>query len=150
MLRDIKESAEAVGITAFITNSTERIETQLNRMTDIDKLPIMLVSWDIVTNLNFDSNGFLENPSAQITLLLMDKADEKTKEDMEDTATEMGNLFQKFVQKLYQSLIKYQRFQGENILTGISYTLVPRHGSGQHSGILGRFTMSGEIIPCEK
>lgn len=150
MLKDIEEAATAVGITAFITNSTEKLETQLNRLTDIDQLPIMLVSWDIVTDLVFDENGFLQNPSAQITLLLMDKAEEKTKDNMQSTSEEMAKLFQQFIQKLYQGLIKYQRNTGTNILSGIQFTLVPTHGSGKHSGVLGRFTMSGEIVPCPK
>jgi len=148
MTADIKTAAEAVGVTAIITNSTEKIETQLNRITDIDKLPIMLISWDLVTQLTFDEHGFLDNPSTQVTLLLMGKAETKIKEEMEDTANQMGELFQKFIFQLHSILSQYQKKSSEEVLTGIEYTLVPRHGAGQHSGILGRFTMKTRVVNC--
>ena len=73
-IADIKEAAKESGITAVITNSTERIETQLNKITGIEQLPIMLVSWDLETELTFDDNGFLNNPSTKVVLLLMTKS----------------------------------------------------------------------------
>lgn len=145
MIQDIKLAAEAVGITAVITNSTEKIETQLNRITRIEDLPLMLVSWDMVSSLEFDENGFLLNPKTDVVMLLLDKAEDTRKESAEAKASEIALLFQSFIQNLYSQLSQYQKVQGEDILTGVSYTLVPKHGLGKHSGILGRFTASGQI-----
>ena len=58
MIQDIKIAAEACGITAVITNSSERIETQLNRITGIEDLPILLCSWDFETTINFKNNSY--------------------------------------------------------------------------------------------
>lgn len=148
MVADIRAAAEAVGVTAIITNATEKLETQLNRITGIEQLPIMLISWDLLTQLTFDEHGFLDNPSTQVTLLLMDKVDIKTKDEMEERAGEMGELFQQFIFQLHSTLIKYQKKSSEEILSGIEYTLVPKHGAGQHSGILGKFTMKTKIANC--
>lgn len=147
MIQDLKDSAKAVGITAFITNSTEKIETQLNRITREEQLPMMLVSWDYVTTLEFNDNGFLNNPSVDITCLLMTKAEDTTKAEMEKSADAMGQLFQVFIQNLRNSLIKYQTNTTQPI-TGASFTNVPMHGMGKHSGVLGRFTMNTKIINC--
>ena len=150
MIKDIEEAAESVGITTFVTNSSEKIETQLNRITGFEDLPCMLVSWDLDTTLVFDVNGFLKNPSTKVVCLLMDKADDTTKDEMEETADKMGELFQVFIQKLYELLIKYQRVSGENILTDIGYKRVPKHGAGKHSGCIGRFTMETAVANCSK
>jgi len=149
MIGDIKLAGEEVGITTLVTNSNEKIETQLNRITGFEQLPIMLVSWDLDTSLVFNSNGFLKNPSTKVVCLLMSKAEDTSKDEMEETANEMGVLFQQFCQKLYERLVPYQKEGPENILTEIGYKLVPKHGAGKHSGIMGRFTMATEIINCK-
>lgn len=146
MIADIKTAAESVGITAVITNSSEKIETQLNRIQRVEDLPIMLVSWDLESTLEFDENGFLKNPSTNVVLLLMDKAEDRSKDEAEAVAEEMATLFQQFIQKLYTALVPYQKEIGTNILTNISYTLVPQHGLGKHSGVMGRFTMSDKVV----
>lgn len=146
-IADIKEAATASGITAVITNSTERIETQLNRITGVEDLPIMLVSWDLETDLTFDSNGFLNNPQTRVVLLLMTKSDSRENADYEESAEEMAGIYQVFLQKLNAILVKYNKLDSPAI-TNAGYTLVPKHGAGKHSGILGRFTMIGEIINC--
>lgn len=144
---EIEQAAANVGITAFITNSDERIETQLNRLTGIENLPILLISWDIETNLTFDDHGFLNNPTSSIVCLLMTKAIDTSKNEMEKSAEEMGVLFQRFIQELHSQLIPYQR-AGQNPITGANYKLVPNHGAGKHSGVLGRFIMSIEVNNC--
>lgn len=149
MIADIKLAAESVGITAVITNSSEKIESQLNRITRIEELPIMLVSWDLRSSLQFDEHGFLMNPSTDVVVLLMTKAEDNTKDEAESTAEEMAVLYQQFISNLYQQLLPYQRVQGTEILSGIEYTLVPQHGLGKHSGIMGRFTMSDSVANCE-
>lgn len=149
MIEDIQTAGESVGITTILTNSNEKIEAQLNRITGFEQLPIMLVSWDLETTLTFNENGFLRNPSTNVVCLLMDKSDDKTKDEREKTANDMGGLFQSFCQALYSLLIQYQTESPENILTGITYQLVPKHGAGQHSGVLGRFTMETAIINCK-
>lgn len=146
MIADIKTAAEAVGITAVITNSKEKIETQLNRITRIEELPLMLVSWDLESTISFDQHGFLTNPITNCVVLLMDKADDSSKEEAENTAEEMALLFQKFCQSLYNQLVKYQQVQGQEMLTDISYSLAPQYGLGKHSGVLGRFTMQSQSI----
>lgn len=146
-IADIKEAAEKSGITAVITNSTERIETQLNRITGIEELPIMLVSWDLETDLSFDTNGFLTNPLTRVVLLLMTKSESNEKDEYEKAAEEMSGIYQIFLQNLNSHLVKYNKLNGPSI-TNAGYTLVPRHGAGKHSGILGKFTMIGEIKNC--
>ena len=130
MIQDIKTAAESVGITAVITNSKERIESQLNRITGVEDLPLMLVSWDLETTITFNEHGDLNNP---IT---------------ESTAEGMATLFQQFVKALYSQLIPYQKQIGTEILSDIGFTLAPQHGMGKHSGILGRFSMQTAIANC--
>lgn len=146
MIADLRIAAEAVGITAIITNSNEKIETQLNRITGVEDLPIMLISWDLETSLQFNQHGFLNNPVTNVVLLLMDKPEDRTKDVAESTAEAMANLYQQFMQSLYNQLVQYQKVQGEEMLTNISYTLVPKHGLGKHSGVMGRFTMQTAIV----
>lgn len=148
MVREIQTAASNVGITTFITNSNERIESQLNRITGIEDLPIMLISWDFDTTLSFDEHGFLDNPSTKIICLLMTKAEDTTHKEYEKSANEMGNLFQVFVQELYSVLIPFQKV-GNAPVTEIGYQLVPKHGGGKHSGILGRFTIASKVINCK-
>ena len=146
MIADIKTAAEAVGITAVITNSKEKIETQLNRITRIEDLPLMLVSWDLESTIEFDQHGFLTNPVTNVVVLLMDKAQDTSKEEAENTAEEMALLFQKFCRSLYSQLVQYQQVQGQDMLTNISYSLAPQYGLGKHSGVLGRFTMQSQSV----
>lgn len=144
----IKASAEKYGIGAIITNSDAKIETQLNNITRAEDLPIMLISWDITTDLVFDANGFLENPTSPIVALLMTKADTLKKEEMEEAAQRMGNLFVYFIQDLYQSLIPFQKNSTPPI-TGVSYLNLPVYGMGKHSGVLCKWTMkTGIEIEC--
>ena len=146
MIADINAAAEACGITAVITNSKEKIETQLNRITGIESLPLMLISWDMESTITFDDHGFLTNPVTNVVALLMDKAEDTMKETAEATAEAMGLLYQKFLVELRKQLIQYQKVQGQDMVSAISYTLVPKHGLGRHSGILGRFTMQSQIV----
>ena len=147
MIQHIKDSAAAVGVIAFVTNSTEKIETQLNALTRDSDRPIMLVSWDIVTDLAFDEHGFLKNPTSNITALLLEKAYDTTKLEVEKTAEEMAVLFQSFMQDLYKRLLPLQTTP-EVPITGANYKLVPNYGLGKHSGVLGKWKMASEISNC--
>ena len=93
MISSIKEAAESVGITAFITNSTEKIEVQLNKLTQSAELPIMLVSWDLDVSMSFNVHGFLDNPTANVVCLLMTKPEDLTKVEMESSAEKMYFLY---------------------------------------------------------
>ena len=145
MIKKINDAAKKVGITCILTNSTEKIETQLNRIISVGELPILLVSWDYEVSVEIDENGFLNNPSTNIVCLLMTKANSTEKSDMEEASDDMGILFQNFVRTLNDELRAKTR-DGLNAISGISYTNVPRHGAGKHSGVLGRFTMRTEVI----
>jgi len=147
ILEHIIASCEAVGVNAFITNSNEKIETQLNRLQREETSPTMLVSWDIDVTLAFDANGFLENPQASIVALLVSKPQDLTKEEREQTADEMADLFQSFIKDLHGRMMKYQKQQGSPI-TNASYKLVPKHGKGQHSGVLARWQMRTDVTNC--
>ncbi len=145
----IKESAEKFGIGAVITNSDVKIETQLNNITRAEDLPIMLISWDIVTQLNFDKNGFLQNPVSPITALLMTKAESLKKEDMEEASQRMGNLFIYFIQDLNQRLVPFNKDTTTQPITGASFTNLPVYGMGKHSGVLCNWTMkTGIEVDC--
>lgn len=148
MLQTIKDVAESVGIVAFVTNSKEQLETQLNRITRDEQDPIMLVTWDIVTSLSFSENGFLNNPSSNITALLLSKPEDNTKDEAESVAVEMGELFVKFIQALYSELANVQTSTEEPPISDISYQLVPQHGAGKHSGVLGKWTMRTGVVNC--
>jgi antitoxin component of RelBE/YafQ-DinJ toxin-antitoxin module len=141
MIDDIKQAAEVVGITMLITNSSERIETQLNRITRHEDLPIMLISWDFVTTLAFRDDGLLDNPELTLTALLMTKAEDNTKERREYAAEEMGKLFETFIQRLHNVIVGYQTSIVTPSITGASYTRLPLYGSGKHSGILANWSM---------
>tara|TARA_R110002126_G_scaffold50551_10_gene139285 strand:- start:4900 stop:5349 length:450 start_codon:yes stop_codon:yes gene_type:complete len=146
MIADIKLAAESVGITAVITNSKEKIETQLNRITRIEDLPLMLVSWDLESTIDFNEHGFLTNPITNVVVLLMDKAEDTSKDEAENTSEAMALLYQSFCKALYSHLVKYQQVQGQEMLSNISYSLAPQYGLGKHSGVLGRFTMQSQSI----
>ena len=149
IIKNMKTAAEAVGINLFITNSEEKIETQLNRLTHQEDLPIMLVSWDIDVQLEFDQNGFIRNPDVNIVCLLLDKPEDMLKENAEETAENMAALYVDFLRELYKSQINVMKEAGVSPITNIGYKLVPRHGAAKHSGVLGRFTVQDEITePC--
>jgi hypothetical protein len=148
MIADIKTAAEAVGVTAFITNSTEKIEVQLNRITSQADLPIMIVAWNLQVNMTFNDNGFLDNPIANVTCLLMNKPEDTTKDEAEKVAEEMYFLYLEFIQKLRDILApKMLNYQNQPI-TGLSCGLVPRYGLGKHSGVKGDFSMITSITNC--
>jgi len=149
MIAEIKAAAESVGITAIVTNSTDKIETQLNKITGIEKLPIMLVSWDYETTITFDVNGFVNPPSTNIVALLMTKAESKEKKDLESASESMGLLFIEFVKKLNDTLKLVIRLkENENALSSINFKNVPQHGAGKHSGVLGKFNILTSITNC--
>ena len=108
----------------------------------------MLISWDLQTTISFNEHGFFDNPVTDCVILLMDKADDTSKDEAEATAEKMGVLYQQFMQALYSQLIQYQTSEGQEMLSGISYTLAPQYGLGRHSGVLGRFTMQTGIANC--
>lgn len=147
MINLIKQAATECGIGLVVSNSDKSIETQLNSLTTADNAPIMLISWDIDTTLSWDENGFLENPESKITALLMSKAIDLTKVSMEDESIRMGSLFQVFIQNLYSKLIPFQKSNIKPI-SGASYLLVPKHGSGKHSGVLCKWNMRTVISVC--
>jgi len=162
MIQLIKDAATAVGIAAVITNSADKIETQLNSLTHkeekgdsenpntvtrVTDLPIMLISWDIDTELNFNINGNLDNPLSSVTALLMKKADTLEKTVLEDASVEMGSLFQVFIQELYERLVPFQR-SSITPITNCTYKLVPRYGMGKHSGVLCKWKMKTQLDVC--
>lgn len=144
MIELIESAASDVNIAAFITNSTQKIEVQLNSITREEDLPIMLISWDLDVTLTFDDNGFLNNPDINVVALLVSKPETLEKSEQEATAEKMALLFQSFLSKLYGRLTAINKNQGSPI-TGAGYKYVPQHGAGKHSGVLGRFTMRGAI-----
>jgi hypothetical protein len=147
VIDNIKEAAEASGINGVVTNSKERIETQLNRLTKYEDSPAMLISWDLEASLEFNENNFLNNPTFNVTYLLMSKPESLEKEDHEKTAQEMATYFQKFIQNLNSLLTRYNT-SGNNSLSGISMKIVPSYGLGKHAGVTGSFTMIDEISNC--
>lgn len=145
----IKTTATEVGITATVTNSDAKLQVQLNRLKDEANDPLALITWDLTTTLTFDKNGFLQNPTTPVTMLLMSKANSTEKEDREAKAEEMGDLFTTFIQSLRNNLVQYNRnFDNTNLITGMGYQLVPAYGLGKHSGVIGRFTMISGLNNC--
>ena len=148
MIADMKQAAENVGITALISNTQEQINTQLNKLTGAIDYPIMLISWDLDTDYTFDKHGFLMNPSTKVTCLLMSKADENSKEMHEQVAEEMKVKFAEFIQALYNILAPKMK-DAISPITGAGSKLTPLYGTGQHSGVVGRWTQLSEIsISC--
>jgi hypothetical protein len=143
----LTEAADAAGIELLITNSKERIETQLNSLSRESDSPIMLINWDLETTYKFNDNGFLDNPATAVVCLLMKKAEDLSKDELQATAEEMEALFQVFLQKLYSILAPVQRNQNVPITSPSSKNL-PAYGMGKHSGILGKFTVSKDISNC--
>jgi len=149
MISNIKTAADNVGITAVVTNSKERIETQLNSLTREEDSPLMLVSWDIKAAIGFDSNGILKTPIVSITALLVSKPEELTKESSEEKSEEMAQLFLLFFQNLY-SILSPQIRGDEQPITEASFQYVPVHGAGKHSGILATWKQIKPIsIVCQ-
>jgi len=148
MITHIQTAAANVGISTFITNSEDKIDIQLSRLTRDENKPTMLVSWDIDVNLTFDNNGFLENPSANIVCLLMAKPVNREKITAEDTSQSMATKFEEFIQELYKILAPLQK-SNTGPLSNVTYKYVPVHGVGKHSGVLGKWTMKNEFaINC--
>lgn len=144
----ITKAAKSVGITAVVTNSSDKLQTQLNRLTDGAELPIMLINWDLTTSAEFDSNGFLENPRTPVTCLLMTKADSASSDEMLDSSDSMKSLFFEFIKALYPLLVPYNRDSSTPPITGASAITVPKHGMGKHSGVLGRWNMISGMDNC--
>ena len=147
MINGIKEACESLGITLFVTNKDDGKEPVLNRITKIEDLPIMLISWDIETTVSFDQYGMLESPPSNIVCLLMSKAYEATREEYQETAEKMGLLFIRFLKKLHEILMR-NHSESSQPITNASYKRVPVWGAGKHSGALGKFTMVNNIKPC--
>ena len=144
MLTEMKKVAEEIGITLIIAESDKAIESQLNRITRVETLPVMLSSWDLDVQLEFDESGFLKNPTVDVTLLLITKAETLEKKDLEFEAEEMGKLFIQFVKNLKTYLTANTNVK-ENPITGISFTYVPSFGAGKHSGVLGKFKVQQNL-----
>ena len=113
-----------------------------------EELPIALVNWDLQTDINFDSDGFLDNPSTNVTMLLMDKSETRDYSDMIDKSEEIGDLFVQFIQVLNNALRQFNR-KGENAVSGANYTIVPKHGAGYHSGVIATFNLKTPIRRCD-
>lgn len=142
MIEYIKQSALAIGIQVVFLNSSDKIETQLNRVTRDEDNPTMLVSWDIDTTLAWNTNGILQDPSANIVALLVIKP-ETTADDEAIVATEeMSVLFETFLTNLFSRLNPISKIGGNPPVTNATYKRVPKHGMGKHSGVLGRWTQS--------
>lgn len=149
IIKNLKAASKAVGIHAFITNSTEGIETQLNRLTRQEDLPIMLVSWDIQGDVSFDDNGFINNPDINFTCLLLTKPEDKDKQVAEDCAEAMASLYLTFLQEL-ANMQRPQLRTSAFPVSKASFQLVPKHGVSSHSGVMGKFTVKGALnVPCK-
>lgn len=140
IINNLKQAAEDVGINAFITNSNEKLDTQLNRLTREEDLPIMLISWDLRIAIQFNQHGYIDNPPIEVTALLLTKAEDKSKDAAEESAEKMSNLFIKFLQEL-SSKQRVVIKTNESPITNASIQLVPLYGAAQHSGVIGRFTV---------
>ena len=145
MIAQIQEAALNVDISTFITNSEDKIDIQLSRLTRDENKPSMLVSWDIDVSLSFDNNGFLENPSANIVCLLMTKPEDRTKLTAEEASQAMAKKFEEFIQELWKILIPKMKASTPP-LTNVTYKYVPVHGLGKHSGVLGKWTMRNSLV----
>ncbi len=144
MLTEMKTVAEEIGITLVIAESDKAIESQLNRITRVETLPVMLSSWDLDVQLEFDENGFLKNPTVDVTLLLITKAETLEKKDLELEAENMGKLFIQFVKNLKTYLTANTNVK-DNPITGISFTYVPSFSAGKHSGVLGKMKIQQNL-----
>ena len=96
-------------------------------------------------SLEFDlDTGFLKNPTVDVTLLLVTKAETLEKSDLEEAAEEMGKLFIRFVKNFKKYLTANTNVK-ENPLTGISFTYVPSFGAAKHSGVLGQMKIQQNL-----
>ena len=144
MLTELKTVAEGLGITLVILESDKAIDNQLNRIARIEQLPIMLSSWDLDVALEFDENGWLKNPTVDVTLLLVTKANTLEKANLELEAENMGKLFIQFIKNLKDYLVLNTNVK-QNPITGISFTYVPSFGASKHSGVLGNFKVQQNL-----
>ena len=140
MLKELKAAAEEVGFSIIIATSDRNINDQLNRIVREGELPLALVSWDLDVNVTFNENGLMNNPTTNVTLLLIDKANSLEKIELEKKAEEMGDLFIRFIKNAKNYMTTNTNVK-ENPISGISFTYVPSYGSGKHSGVLAKFTM---------
>ena len=150
MIDKIKIAAEKVGITAVVSNATEKLEVQLNRLTKHEDLPLMLVSWDLNMKITFNEHGLLNNPTADVVTLLLDKPEDTTKDEHENTAERMYFLYLDFIQALRNELVEVQVNYGSEPITNAGCDLAPMYGLGKHSGVVGRFTMITGITNCHE
>ncbi len=139
MLKELKAAAEEVGFSIIIATSDRNINDQLNRIVRTEELPLGLVSWDLNVNVSFSENGLMDNPTTEVTLLLIDKAESLEKIELEEKAQEMGDLFIKFIKNAKDYMTTNTNAR-ENPISGISFTYVPSYGSGKHSGVLAKFS----------
>ena len=140
MLKDLKAASLEVGFSTIIATSEKNIKDQLNIITRTENLPLALVSWDIEKRIEFDESGFLKNPTTDITMLLVDKAESLEKIELEKTSEEMGDLFIKYIKNLKNYLTQRTNVK-QGPITGISFTHVPKFGAGQHSGVMAKFNV---------
>lgn len=148
VVSSIEKAAESAGIAAFISNSEERIENQLNKLTRHEDLPIMLVSWDLESSVSFDENGFLTPPNTNVIALLMGKAEYNTAESRKEKIEEIEKLLHVFLRGLYADLVHFNHGSASSPLTNVGYTHNPIYGPGKHSGLLVRWTMISEANNC--
>ena len=146
-LTNLKTAAEQAGIKAFVTNSETSLETQLRRLTKEEDLPIMLVSWDSEVRVEFDTNGFLKNPSIAVTVLLLTKPEDLNKDTAESAAQEMGEVYKSFLQKLFTLQSPIAKDPAV-VITNATYKLVPWHSISKHSGCLGKFSVIDSVVNC--
>jgi hypothetical protein len=140
MLKELKAAAEEVGFSIIIATSDRNIKDQLNTIVRTCELPLALVSWDLDINVSFNDNGLMNNPTTEVTLLLIDKAESLEKIELEEKAEQMGELFIRFMKNAKNYMTTNTNVK-EQPITNISFTYVPKFGGGQHSGVLAKFTM---------
>jgi hypothetical protein len=144
MLTELKTVASTLGITLVILESDKTIENQLNRIIRIEDMPLALVTWDLTTSLEFDESGFLKNPTTDITMLLVTKADTLERYELEASAEEMGKLFIQYIKAVKNYLTANTNVK-QNPITGISYTFVPSFSASKHSGVLATFKIQENL-----
>ena len=141
MIQEITEAATEAGIVAIVSDSKTKLVTQLNVLTKKEDSPILLISWDIGTTVEFDSNGFLKAPRAKIVFMLFEKPEKLEKAEYKDSSVEMQGLFYEFIQLLYPKLSKYRRSVDERNISEINTKLIPVQPLSHHSGVNGSFSM---------
>ena len=140
MLKELKAAAKEVGFSIIIATSDRNIKDQLNTIVREQDLPLAMVSWDLDINIEFDNNGLMKNPTTDVTLLLIDKAESLEKIDLEKRAEKMGDLFITFIKNAKDYMTTNTNAK-ENPITGISFTYVPSFSASKHSGVLAKFKM---------